>query len=88
MPAGRMTPRRLATGAAVTPYTVTVATITTNVAGRILEAPPMPWAARPAPNVEAVAAATMPRGAIQPTEASCAEVCPFRCRRSRPRPAS
>jgi len=32
--AGRATPSRLATGAAVTPYKVTVATITTNVAGR------------------------------------------------------
>lgn len=46
-----------------------MATITANVAGRIFGAPPMPLAARPAPNVEAVAAATMPRGAIHPMKA-------------------
>ena len=67
--AGRPTRNRRATGAAVNPYTVTVATITTNVTGRILAAPPMPLATRPAVNVDAVAAATIPRGAIQPTNA-------------------
>ena len=64
--AGRLTPRRRATGMAVRPYKVTVATMTTNVTGRIFAAPPMPLATRPAAKVEAVAAATMPRGAIQP----------------------
>jgi hypothetical protein len=40
-----------------------------NVAGRIFCAPLMPLATRPAANVEAVAAATIPRGAIQPMNA-------------------
>ena len=66
---GRVTRSRRAAGIAVRPYKVTVATITTNVTGRILAAPPMPLATRPAANVDAVAAATMPRGAIQPMNA-------------------
>src|ERR1035438_2903352 len=66
---GRLTPSRLAAGIAVRPYRVTVTTMTTNVTGRVLAAPPMPLAARPAANVDAVAAATMPRGAIQPMNA-------------------
>ena len=67
--AGRPTRNSRAMGAAVRPYRVTVATITTKVAGRILDAPPIPLATRPAVNVEAVAAATIPRGAIQPMNA-------------------
>ncbi|MGO9502609.1 MAG: hypothetical protein ACLPUO_13775 [Streptosporangiaceae bacterium] len=39
------------------------------MAGRISAAPPTPLATRPAENVVAVAAATIPRGAIQPTNA-------------------
>ena len=68
-PVGPPTRNRRATGAAVRPYRVTVATITRKVAGRILDAPPIPLAARAVPNVEAVAAATIPRGAIQPMNA-------------------
>jgi hypothetical protein len=66
--AGARRPDAWPTGAAVRPYKATVATITANVAGRIFGAPPMPLAARPAPNVEAVAAATMPRGGHPPDE--------------------
>ena len=40
-----------------------------NVTGRIFDAPPMCWATSVAEKVEAVAAATMPRGAIQPVNA-------------------
>ena len=69
MRSGRPTCSRRATGAAVRPYRVTVTTITRKVTGRILDAPPIPLATRPAPNVEAVAAATIPRGAIQPMNA-------------------
>ena len=67
--AGRMTPRRCATGLAVRPYRATVATITRNATGRILDAPPTWLAASSAPKVDAVAAATIPRGAIQPMNA-------------------
>ena len=63
----RRTPSRLATGFAVSPYTETVATITRNVTGRILAAPPTPLLTRPVVKVVAVAAATIPRGAIHPT---------------------
>ena len=48
---------------------LTVTTITRKVTGKILDAPPIPLATRPTPNVEAVAAATIPRGAIQPMNA-------------------
>ena len=43
--------------------------MTRKVTGRILDAPPTWWAASSAPKVVAVAAATMPRGAIQPVNA-------------------
>ena len=43
--------------------------MTRKVTGRILDAPPTWLAASVAPKVEAVAAATMPRGAIQPVNA-------------------
>ncbi len=66
MRAGRVTPARRATGTAVRPYKATVATITRNVTGRIFDAPPMCRATSWAENVDAVAAATMPRGAIHP----------------------
>ena len=68
MRGSRTTPSHLATGAAVRPYRVTVATMTRNVAGRIFSAPRTLSAIRPVANVVAVAAATMPRGAIQPTK--------------------
>ncbi|GAA3116646.1 hypothetical protein GCM10020254_74310 [Streptomyces goshikiensis] len=45
---------------------MTVATITMKVAGRIFCAPATPAWTRETEKVEAVAAATMPRGAIQP----------------------
>ena len=61
---GRATPTRRATGTAVRPDRATVATITRNVTGRIFEAPPTCLAASCAENVGAVAAATIPRGAI------------------------
>ena len=67
--AGRVTPRRWATGTAVRPYRATVATMTRKVTGRIFDAPPTWWAASVAAKVVAVAAATMPRGAIQPMNA-------------------
>ncbi len=43
-----------------------MATITRNVTGKIFDAPPTCCAASWAENVDAVAAATMPRGAIHP----------------------
>ena len=66
--AGDAEPGR-ATGTAVRPYRATVATMTRKVTGKILDAPPTWLAASVAPKVVAVAAATMPRGAIQPVNA-------------------
>jgi hypothetical protein len=41
-------------------------TVTTKVTGRILDAPPIPRLTSPAENVDALAAATILRGAIHP----------------------
>lgn len=67
---GQFEPRvlDLATGTAVRLYSVTVSTITRNVTGRIFCAPPTCWADRAGANVDAVAAAMIPRGAIHPTK--------------------
>ena len=48
---------------------MTVPKITTNEIGRILSAPLTPACVRSSPNAEAVAAATIPRGAIQAMKA-------------------
>jgi hypothetical protein len=67
--AGRVTPSHLATGTAVRPYSITVPTMTRDVAGRMSAAPGTPSLTSDAENVEAVAAATMPRGSIHPMNA-------------------
>nr|WP_328974295.1 hypothetical protein [Streptomyces canus] len=69
VPEGLTMASRRATGAAVSAYSRTVPTITRKATGKIFSAPLSPRSTRLAENADAVAAATMPRGAVHPMKA-------------------